>query len=71
MNFEKGHESIDPTKQQIEDRVNEIQIKVEEVVELSNAGDSSQQYSFKNQKIIAWLLNRNKEAQSGERAMFF
>jgi len=26
---------------------------------------------FKNQKIIAWLLNRSKEAQQTERKLFF
>ncbi len=35
--------------------------------------DQSEQFDakFENQKIVAWLLNRSKEAQSSERHAFF
>jgi len=38
---------------------------------LTDSSTKSIDVEFKNQKIIAWLLNRNKEAQSIDRQMFF
>lgn len=71
ISFEKGHVIVDPQRLENEYKIDEIQRVIDEIKELSNNSGSITDYSFKNQKIIAWLLNRNKEVQSGERQMFF
>ena len=67
MSYEKSHLSIDPEKQAFYNQVDEIQQQVEEIFKITNSSTLQNDVEFKNQKIIAWLLNRNKEVQSSER----
>ena len=71
MIFERGHSNPDPEKTAYLNQIDEIQEKVEEIYKQGQNYDTDHDLEFKNQKIIAWLLNRNKEAQSGERMAFF
>jgi len=62
MAFEKGHNIQNPDKQSFIETIEEIHNKVEEIADFTGNTDTNTGFSFKNQKIIAWLLNRNKEA---------
>lgn len=70
MAFEKGHSALAPEKVTFFNQVVEIQEKVDEIFKKFNTVQSKK-LEFKNQKIIAWLLNRSKEAQQTERKLFF
>ncbi len=61
---------MSPDKQVFLNKIDEIQEKVEEIFKLT-VKSKKNEIELKNQKIIAWLLNRNKEAQSNERQQFF
>lgn len=67
MAYEKGHHVIDPEKQAFQTTITEIQEHVEEIKKETCSANRLNDVQFKNSKIIAWLLNRNKEMQSPER----
>lgn len=71
MVFEKGHCGPDPEKAAFYNQVSEIQEKVEEIFKKSSNAAQSSDKAFKSQNLVAWLLNRSKEAQSNERQLFF
>lgn len=71
MSFEKGHLSVGPEKQAFYNQIDSIEQQVEDIFKLQNSSTLQSDVEFKNQKIIAWLLNRNKEVQSSERQVFF
>ena len=62
MTFEKGHCAPDPEKVIFYNQVGEIQEKVEEIYKKSINADLTTDLAFKNQKLVAWLLNRSKES---------
>lgn len=71
MTFEKGHASIDPEKEAYFNQIDEIQDKVQQIFKFTNNSTESNDLDFKNQKLVAWLLNRKKEVQQQERKLFF
>lgn len=71
MAFEKGHHVIDPEEQALQQQIEEIQEHVAEIKKETCSSDKLNDVQFKNSKIVAWLLNRNKEMQSTERQSFF
>jgi len=71
MIFEKGHCIPDPQKLAFQNQVTEIQEKVEEIYKKQFNTQQGTDQVFKSQNLIAWLLNRSKEAHSNERQLFF
>lgn len=71
MAFEKDFMPVDPDKNAFNTIVDEIHQQVGEVFKTIKNKNHVNDNKFENQKIVAWLLNRNKEAQSQERAEFF
>jgi hypothetical protein len=67
MIFEKGHCIQDPQKAAYYNQVTEIQEKIEEIYKKSTNTSHGNDQVFKSQNLVAWLLNRSKEAHSNER----
>lgn len=70
MTFEKGHKLVDPNKEAFRATIDDIEQKIEEIFKLQ-VDSTKSKVEIKNQKIIAWLLNRNKDSQSHDRQAFF
>ena len=71
MVFERGHYVPNETKEEFLEQVAEIQNQVNFLYKKKNNTSQVQEEAGGNQKIVAWLLNRNKESQSGDRQKFF
>lgn len=61
MTFEKGHKLVDPNKEAFRATIDDIEQKIEEIFKLQ-VDSTKSKVEIKNQKIIAWLLNRNKDS---------
>jgi uncharacterized membrane protein YhiD involved in acid resistance len=71
MKHEKNHCDKDTDKIAYLNQVEEIQERVEEIFKNTSKDSQSSDICFKDQKLVAWLLNRSKEAQSSERHQLF
>jgi hypothetical protein len=71
MAFEKEFIPDDPEKEQLNSNIEEILGAIEEINNANSDDSTLNDNKFENQKIVAWLLNRNKEAQQGDRQAFF
>lgn len=61
MIFEKGHKIVDPNKEALKSTIDEIEQQVEEIYNI-HVDSNKNKVEINNQKIIAWLLNRNKDS---------
>ena len=71
MIFEKGHCIQDPQKVALRNQMTEIQERIEEIYKKQFNTSQGNDQVQKSHNLIAWLLNRSKEAQSNERQLFF
>ena len=71
MAFERDFMPMDPELENFNTMVDEMSVQVSEIFKILKNQNHVDDMKFANQKIIAWLLNRNKEAMSKERTEFF
>ena len=71
--FEKGSEIITPEKAQLINELKEIKEKVNQIYQKKIKGADYQDVNMqmKNEKIVAWLINRNRKSMCVEREEFF
>lgn len=72
MVFERGHYVPNEAKEEFMEQVAEIQTQVNFLYKKkNNTSLLNDTEAGGNQKIVAWLLNRNKESQNVDRQKFF
>ena len=71
MAFERDFMPTDPEEDNFNLTVEEMAGQVSEIFKTIKNQNNVDGITFSNQKIVAWLLNRNKEAMSKERSEFF
>jgi hypothetical protein len=71
MAFERDFMPTDPEEDNFNLTVEEMAGQVSEIFKTIKNQNNVDGMTFSNQKIVAWLLNRNKEAMSKERSEFF
>lgn len=71
MVYERGHYVPNENKEEFYEQISEIQHHINFLYKKKNKTSHESDVEVGNQKIVAWLLNRSKEAQSSERSEFF